>query len=120
HYEAASALLPHLSAVQLMGVEILDETDRFMDNEQSIPINLKGLEADLPEHLKDVLTVAERAKFTVLGGGSPPRTSTWMVQAAATATGGVSGTAHSSGQPATTVLADLAGSVFRQVYKGIA
>ncbi len=49
---AAHVVYRSLAHAQLMGVEILDETDRFMDNERTIPVNPKGLEADLPEHLK--------------------------------------------------------------------
>lgn len=49
HKPVASALaVPHAGIItiedvieELMGIEIVDETDKFMDNEQSIPVNLK-------------------------------------------------------------------------------
>jgi hypothetical protein len=83
----------------------------------SIPVNAKSMEAGLPAHLRAVLAVAERAKFTVLRPSAGPNDpAAWLVQAAAAATGGVSGTAFNPGQPATTVLAGLAGSVFRHAF----
>lgn len=47
---------------ELMQIEILDETDKFVDNEQSVLVSDARPDADLPENLKSVLMAAEAAK----------------------------------------------------------
>jgi len=47
---------------ELMQFEIIDETDKFVDNEQSVLVSEAQPDADLPESLKHVLNMAEAAK----------------------------------------------------------
>ncbi|KAG1658546.1 hypothetical protein FOA52_004573 [Chlamydomonas sp. UWO 241] len=47
---------------ELMQFEILDETDKFVDNLQSVLVSDMRPDADLPESLKHVLNMAEAAK----------------------------------------------------------
>lgn len=82
-----------------------------------VPVNTKGLEADLPDHLRSVLAVAERAKNQVLAPAIDRQS--WLLQAAAGVSGGVSsaqGSHDHSHVPATSVLAGLAGSMFRHAF----
>ncbi|GAX83717.1 hypothetical protein CEUSTIGMA_g11142.t1 [Chlamydomonas eustigma] len=55
---------------ELMQFEIVDETDKFVDNEQSVLVSDAHLDSDLPETMKMVLSLAEAAKARMLGKAS--------------------------------------------------
>eukprot|EP00798_Chlamydomonas_sp_ICE-L_P013275 gene13275-19117_t len=48
---------------ELMQFEIIDETDQYVDNEQTKLVTDARLEDDLPENIKTMLTMAEAVKF---------------------------------------------------------
>ena len=51
---------------ELMGFEVLDETDRFVDNEQMVTVEEARSEGDLTEAMKVVMALAERAMSAVV------------------------------------------------------
>ena len=51
---------------ELMGIEIIDETDRYVDNEQKVSVEEARPEDQLSEAMKLVMTLAERARSAVV------------------------------------------------------